>query len=127
GAAWKGASGSHNMRILPYRTVDNVIDGVVVTFVDISERKRTEEALARFAAIVANSADAIIGLRPDGTITSWNAGAQRTYGFTAEEAVGQPLSMVMPADRPDELRHILDRLRRSNPARAPARERGPQD
>jgi len=121
------ASASYIMRILPYRTVDNVIDGVVVTFVDISERKRSEEALARFAAIVGNSADAIIGLRPDGTVTSWNAGAQRIYGYTTEEAVGQPLSMVMPADRPDELRQILDRLRRSNPARAAETERVTKD
>src|SRR5436190_9722139 len=69
------------MRILPYRPGDDIIDGVIVTFLDITERKRNQEALARFAAIVANSPDAIIALKPDGTITSWNAGAQRMYGF----------------------------------------------
>src|SRR5205807_3908271 len=81
-------SASYIMRILPYRTVDNVIDGVVVTFIDITERKRNEDALAHLAAIVADSADAIIGLKPDGSIASWNAGAERIYGSTAEEAVG---------------------------------------
>src|SRR5262249_6295282 len=118
---------SYIMRILPYRTVDNVIDGVVVTFVDISERKRSEEAVARFAAIVANSADAIIGLKPDGTIASWNARAQRLYGYTAEEAVGQPLSVLMPTDRPNDLRQMLDRLRRPGPARALETERIAKD
>jgi two-component system CheB/CheR fusion protein len=104
---------SYIMRILPYRTVDNVIDGVVVTFIDITERKRGEEALARLAAIVASSYDAIIGLAPDGTITSWNAGAERIYGYPAEEAVGRPLSLIMPPDRSDEMRVVLDRLRRA--------------
>jgi two-component system, chemotaxis family, CheB/CheR fusion protein len=111
------------MRILPYRTRDDIVDGVVVTFLDITERKRNEEALAQFAAIIANSPDAIIALKPDGTITSWNAGAQRLYGFTADEAIGQPLSMLMPADRSDELHQILERLRRSPPGRALETER----
>jgi two-component system CheB/CheR fusion protein len=71
------------MRIRPYRTVDNVIDGVVITFVDITERKRNEEATARLAAIVSSSQDAVIGHAFDGLITSWNAGAERIFGFTA--------------------------------------------
>jgi two-component system CheB/CheR fusion protein len=108
-------SASYIMRILPYRTVDNVIDGVVVTFIDISERKRNEETLARHAAIVANSPDGIIGLKPDGTITTWNAGAERLYGYTSDEAVGRPLSLVIPPDRPDELKQILERLKRATP------------
>src|SRR5205823_1220956 len=115
------------MRILPYRTVTNVIDGVVVTFLDITERKRNEEALGRLAAIVANSADAIIGLKPDGSITSWNAGAERTYGFTAEEAIGRPLSITMSTDKEHELRQILERLRRSTPVTAFETERITKD
>ena len=111
-------SASYIMRILPYRTVANVIDGVVVTFLDITERKRHEEALARLAAIVANSADAIIALKPDGSITSWNAGAARIYGFTAEEAIGRPFSLTMPPENEHELRQILERLRRSTPVSA---------
>jgi two-component system CheB/CheR fusion protein len=120
-------SASYIMRILPYRTVTNVIDGVVITFQDITERKRNEEALARLAAIVADSADAIIGLKPDGTITSWNAGAERIYGFSAEEAIGRPLSMTMPRESEDELREILERLRRSTPVTAFETDRTTKD
>ena len=107
---------SYMMRILPYRTFDNVIDGVVITFVDITERKRNDEDLARLAAIVASSHDAIIGLTPDGAITTWNAGAERTYGYAAEEAVGQPWSLIMGTQGAAEMRGILDRVKRSRVA-----------
>jgi two-component system CheB/CheR fusion protein len=120
-------SASYIMRILPYRTVANVIDGVVVTFLDITERKRNEEALARLAAIVADSADAIIALKPDGSITSWNAGAERIYGFTAEEAIGRPLSITMATENEQELHKILERLRRSTPVSAFETERITKD
>ena len=103
---------SYIMRILPYRTVDNVISGVVITFVDITERKRNEEALARLAAIIAHSHEAIIGTSPDGTITTWNAGAERMYGYGADEAVGRPLSFLSEKDHQDEMSEIFDRLKR---------------
>ncbi|WP_343715073.1 CheR family methyltransferase [Inquilinus sp.] len=105
-------SASYIMRILPYRSVDNVINGVVITFIDITERKRSEEAFARLAAIIDNSQEAIIGMAPDGTITSWNAGAERMYGYSAEEAIGRALSFLSVANRSSELRQILDRLKR---------------
>jgi len=77
------------MRILPYRTVDNVIAGVVITFTDISERKRQEEERGTLAAIVDSSQDAIIGHSLEGMITSWNAGAEQIFGYTAKEVVGK--------------------------------------
>jgi PAS domain S-box-containing protein len=64
------------------------------------------------AAIVESSDDAIIGKTLDGTITSWNRGAERLYGYRADEAVGQPISIIIPDDRPDELPGIMARLRR---------------
>ena len=64
------------------------------------------------AAIVESSDDAIIGKTLDGTITSWNRGAERLYGYTADEAIGQPIAMIIPVDRPDELPGIMARLRR---------------
>jgi PAS domain S-box-containing protein len=64
------------------------------------------------AAIVDSSDDAIIGKTLDGTITSWNRGAQRIYGYTADEVVGRPISILIPQDRPDELPTILARLSR---------------
>jgi two-component system CheB/CheR fusion protein len=104
------------MRILPYRTIDNVIGGVVITFVDITERKRNEESLARLASIVATSDEAIIGMALDGTITTWNAGAQRIYGYTAEEAVAQSWSMLMPGERSTDLRAMVEDIKRSRSA-----------
>lgn len=100
------------MRILPYRTVSDVIGGVVITFTDISERKRHEEERARLAAIVGSSQDAIIGHSLEGTITSWNAGAERMFGYAAKEAVGKPLSILIPEHQPDPMPEILERFAR---------------
>jgi PAS domain S-box-containing protein len=76
------------------------------------EREQAEEAQLRLGAIVASSGDAIIGKTLGGVITSWNAGAQRIFGYTAEEAVGRPITMLIPPDRRDEESLIIDRLRR---------------
>ncbi len=63
------------------------------------------------AAIVESSDDAILGKDLDGTILSWNTAAERLYGYTAAEAIGRPVSMLLPADRPHELEEILARVR----------------
>src|SRR2546428_12638738 len=64
------------------------------------------------AAIVESSDDAIIGKTLDGTITSWNPGAERIYGYRAEEVIGRPISILVPPDHSDELPPIFERLRR---------------
>jgi PAS domain S-box-containing protein len=79
---------------------------------EILERTRLEETHAQLAAIVASSDDAIIGKTLDGRIVSWNAGAERLYGYTPEEMTGQPITTLVPPDRPNELPAILERLRR---------------
>ena len=79
---------------------------------DITERKQAEEATAHLAAIVTSSEDAMISKNLDGVITSWNYGAQRLFGYTAEEAVGRPVTMLVPPDRLAEEPKILERLRR---------------
>jgi len=66
----------------------------------------------RLAAIVACSDDAIISKNLDGVITTWNQGAERIFGYTAEEAIGQPITLIIPANRRDEEVEILARLRR---------------
>lgn len=68
------------------------------------------EATARLAAIVEGSGDAIIGKTLDGVITSWNPAAERMFGFTTAEAVGQPITIIVPPDRPEEERNVLRRL-----------------
>jgi two-component system CheB/CheR fusion protein len=100
------------MRIRPYRSVDNVIDGVVITFIDITERKRHEEAKGRLAAIVDSSQDAIIGHAFDGAITSWNSGAEAIFGYSATEAIGKPFATLIPENQKDEVPSLLDKLKR---------------
>jgi PAS domain S-box-containing protein len=77
-----------------------------------AERRRADESQGRLAAIVGSSDDAIIGKTLDGLVTSWNQGAERIFGYTAEEMIGQPISRIAPPERPDEMRTILDAIRR---------------
>jgi len=85
--------------------------GAVNVVVDVSERKRGEEAQGRLVAIVESADDAIIGKDLNGIITDWNAGAERLFGYSAREAIGQPVSMLIPADRLNEEPDILGRIR----------------
>lgn len=78
---------------------------------DITERKRAEELRSHLAAIVEASDDGIVGKTLDGTILSWNHGAEKLYGYKAEEIVGRPITLLVPPDRPDEIPEILERLR----------------
>jgi PAS domain S-box-containing protein len=95
-------------------------DGTVIEVNrDVTERKQieadlreSEQQLRWLASIVQSSDDAIVSKNLDGIITSWNKGAERVFGYTAEEAVGQPITIVIPQDRQDEERTILTRIRR---------------
>lgn len=72
----------------------------------------TENSAEQLAAIVENTQDAVIGKTLDGTITSWNAAAERMYGYTEAEAVGQPITLIVPPERHHEVNDILERLAR---------------
>ncbi len=87
-----------------------VIDGsplFTVFLRDITRRKEAERATSELAAVVANSNDAIVACTLDGVVRSWNIGAEQIYGYTAEEAVGQSLEMILPPDRQDEFPQML--------------------
>jgi PAS domain S-box-containing protein len=87
------------------------LQGAVLVFRDVTEQRRAHEAHTKLAAIIKSSDDVIIGKTLDGIITSWNPAAERTYGYSEEEAIGRPVSMLIPPDHPDELPGILSRLR----------------
>jgi PAS domain S-box-containing protein len=78
---------------------------------DITESKRAEAARSRLAAIVEYSEDAIIGKTADGIITNWNKGAEKIYGYSAEEVIGKHISVHVPAERLDEVAKILEEVR----------------
>jgi len=96
----------------PLRDGEGRIVGGINMLVDITERKRAEEARARLAAIVESSDDAIISKDLNGIIASWNTGAQRLFGYTAEEAIGRSVTMLIPPERHNEEPEILARIRR---------------
>jgi len=79
---------------------------------EIAHRRRAEEANATFAAIVENSNDGIIGQKLDGTIVTWNKGAERIFGYTSEEACGRPISILSPPESTDENSRIVQAIRR---------------
>ncbi|MPZ10087.1 MAG: PAS domain S-box protein [Kiloniellaceae bacterium] len=87
-------------------------ESTIVSIHDITERKAAELAAQRLAAIVESSADAIVAKTLDGIITDWNLGAERLFGYTAEEAVGKPVMMLIPEERRDEEAMILGNIRR---------------
>ena len=78
----------------------------------VAERGRIAERLSQLASIVECSNDAIIMHTLDGTIASWNIGAENVYGYSANEVVGRPRSVLLPANQPDELPAILEMLKR---------------
>src|SRR5438067_7239404 len=79
---------------------------------DVTELKHAESAIAYFKAMVESADDSIVGKTLDGVITTWNAAATRLYGYTAEEAIGQPITLLVPPDHREELTGIFESLRR---------------
>ncbi len=105
-------SATYLVRMLPYRRVDNTLDGLVVTFLDVTQLEAAQEQRARLAAIVASSHDAIVSRQFDGTITSWNEAAARLFGFSEREALGRSyLDLIIPLDRRMEVEQTDEVLR----------------
>ena len=99
----------------PLRDAADKIVGVTTAAADLTERKRLEAERARLAAIVETSSDAILSRALDGTITSWNRAAERTFGYTATEAIGRDIAMLVPPDRVDEFARTRQSLDTGEP------------
>jgi len=96
----------------PIFDTDGNLAGAVNMLVDLTEYRARDEAARRYVAIVESSNDAIVAKDLNGTITAWNGGAERLFGYTAEEALGKPVTMLIPSGRADEEPNILARIRR---------------
>ncbi|WZP00990.1 PAS domain S-box protein [Isosphaeraceae bacterium EP7] len=88
------------------------ITGVVLVFRDVTEKRQAEEANERLAAVIESSDDIIVSKTLDGIITSWNGGAERLLGYSADEVIGRHVSMLMPAEYIEDTETILSRVRR---------------
>ena len=96
----------------PIRDDHGKVQGVVLIFRSIAERRQAEIASARLAAIIESSNDAIISKTLDGIVRSWNAAAERLFGYHADEIIGRSITLIIPPERQDEEKMILDRVRR---------------
>jgi PAS domain S-box-containing protein len=95
----------------PLHAPDGTVTGVCGIATDITERKQLDAAGLHLAAIVESSGDAIISKDLNGIITSWNTGAERIFGYTAAEVIGQPVSILAAPDRLDEMPEILSKIK----------------
>jgi len=105
-----GRAIDYAVTLSPIRDSSGAVTGVSTISRDITERKRAEAMAAQLVAIVESSDDAIFGKDLNGVVTSWNSGAERLYGYSAAEMIGANISRVVPADRPDELSGLLQRV-----------------
>jgi PAS domain S-box-containing protein len=97
---------------VPLRDSQGTITGLLGISQDITERKRSEDVRTRLAAIVESSEDAIFSKTLEGVITSWNPGAERVFGYSAEEAIGKPMRTFIPPGLMGQESEILARIAR---------------
>ncbi len=102
------------LRVLPYRTVENVVAGAVVTLADITGVKKAEADLRRLATVVLDSNDAITVQDFEGHILAWNRGAERMYGYSAQEALGMNIEELVPEESSAQARSFLDAISRGD-------------
>jgi PAS domain S-box-containing protein len=96
----------------PMQLPGGVPFGIVLIFRDITEKKNAEVGQALLASIIESSADAIVSKTLEGYVTSWNLGASRLFGYSAEEMVGKSITQIIPSELHNEEKEILARLRR---------------
>jgi PAS domain S-box-containing protein len=98
--------------IFPVRDSSGAVAAYGTVTRNLTESRLADERSRSLASIVESSDDAIVSKNLDGTITNWNRGAERIFGYPAEEAIGRPITIVIPEDRHSEEREILTRIRR---------------
>ena len=104
---------------MPYRTLENVINGAVITFIDITEMKRAKEilkeseAIRRLAVVVRDASDAITLQDMEGRILAWNPMAEKIYGWTETEALKMNISSMIPENQREEELAVLKKLSRA--------------
>ena len=111
----KGENGEYyRVELVPLRDEANEVYAALILALDITDIKQAEEKSAKLAAIVTSSDDAIVSKTLDGIVTSWNASAERIFGYTEKEMIGQPILKVIPEDRYNEEPLILEQLRKGH-------------
>ena len=110
---WFGSVGSRVIRGIyqPEYDTQGKLTGLIGSLLDVTDRRRADYVTKQLAAIVESSDDAIVGKDLNGVVTNWNAGAERIFGYSANEMIGAPIIAVIPEDRHDEEPAILERLR----------------
>lgn len=101
-----------SVTVQPLRNAFDEIAGVIGIALDVTENKRAIASVAKLAAIVESSQDAIFGSTLGGYITSWNRGAEQLFGYSAGEVAGQHISIITPEDRRNEPEEVLEKLKR---------------
>lgn len=108
--------GGHRLRVATYPSPifddQGRLVGGINMLVDVTERRRLGEAKARLSAIVETSDDAIVSKTLDGAVRSWNKGAERIFGYSSDEVIGRPITIIIPPELHSEEYVILDKLRR---------------
>ena len=100
----------YSIRTAPYRTSENVIDGVVITFVDVTQTKRMEIE-RRLATVVKDSNDAVTIQDLDGNIKAWNRGAEKMYGYSEAEALNMNISEIIPREEYEAVLKFIARIK----------------
>ena len=109
---WTGPNGrDYEIHDIPLEDPDGSLK-ILEMGIDITDRKKTDKENAILASIVAHSEDAIIGKSLSGNILNWNSGAERIYGYSADEMIGQHISVLMPPGITDEFGYLLEKIRK---------------
>ncbi|MEO6638389.1 MAG: PAS domain S-box protein, partial [Ginsengibacter sp.] len=105
-----GSTFAASVTVSPIRNAETQVTGISIIARDITEQKRSEENNARLASIIESSDDAIVSKNLSGIITSWNIGAEKVFGFSAEETIGKSITIIIPDNKLEEEAGIIAKI-----------------